>query len=288
MTATNTVATPDGRTLFVESGGDPLGRAVFALPGVWGGRRLITGTWLEEDIGTRGVHLLSYDRPGYGGSTVQTGRTIADAARDVRTIADALGIDRLAVWGHSGGGPCALACAALLPDLVCAAATFACIVPYNEPWAAFFEGMPEGRARYWRMVVDDPNAFREARMIDRDKRLALTPEQIDALGSEMPPSETFPLSYFRSTYEMSIDAVTPGVEGVCEDMTALCSDWGFRVDDIKVPVQLWHGMDDYFRSSQLLAGRIPGADLKLVENEGHMAILYHHYRETQEWLLQHF
>ena len=70
--------------------------------------------WLE-DAAQRGIRLVSYDRPGYGGSTPQPGRTVADCANDVRTIADAFGFDRLAVWGFSGGGPHALACAALLP-----------------------------------------------------------------------------------------------------------------------------------------------------------------------------
>src|SRR5208282_1824181 len=68
-----------------------------------------------------GLRLIGYDRPGYGGSTPQPGRTVADCASDVRAICAGLGIDRLAMWGVSGGGPHVLACAALLPDLVTAA-----------------------------------------------------------------------------------------------------------------------------------------------------------------------
>ena len=65
-----------------------------------------------------GIRWLSYDRPGYGGSTPSPGRDIASAASFVSTIADALGIERFAVMGHSGGSPHALACAALLADRV--------------------------------------------------------------------------------------------------------------------------------------------------------------------------
>jgi pimeloyl-ACP methyl ester carboxylesterase len=83
------------------------------------------------DAAGRGLRLISYDRPGYGGSTPQPGRSIADCAGDVRAICAALGIDRLAMWGWSGGGAHLLACAALLPDLVVAAASLASLAPYG-------------------------------------------------------------------------------------------------------------------------------------------------------------
>ena len=72
-----------------------------------------------------GLRWVSYDRPGYGGSDPVPGRDIAAAAADVAAIADALGIGRFAVFGHSGGGSHALACAALLPDRCLAAASLA-------------------------------------------------------------------------------------------------------------------------------------------------------------------
>ena len=78
--------------------------------------RHLTDVWLD-DAKDRGIHLISGDRPGCGGSTAQPGRSVEDCVNDVRAIAGALGIDRLAVCGYSGGGPHALACAALLPDL---------------------------------------------------------------------------------------------------------------------------------------------------------------------------
>jgi pimeloyl-ACP methyl ester carboxylesterase len=62
-----------------------------------------------------GIRWGSYDRRGYGGSTARPGRDVASAADDVAAIAEALGIDRFAIMGHSGGGPHALACGARLP-----------------------------------------------------------------------------------------------------------------------------------------------------------------------------
>src|SRR6202042_2634095 len=94
-----------------------------------------------SDAAGRGLRLISYDRPGYGGSTPQPGRTVADCAADVRAICAELGIGRLAMWGISGGGPHLLACAALLPDLVTAAASLASLAPYEAEGLDYFAGM---------------------------------------------------------------------------------------------------------------------------------------------------
>jgi pimeloyl-ACP methyl ester carboxylesterase len=118
------VRTQDGRTLAVEDGGDPAGRPVLGHAGTPSSSRYQYGPALADAAG-RGLRLISYDRPGCGGSTALPGRTVAACADDVRVICAALGIDRLAMWGISGGGPHVLACAALLPDLVAAVAALA-------------------------------------------------------------------------------------------------------------------------------------------------------------------
>src|ERR1700737_3174832 len=109
-----TVRTPEGRNLRVQEGGDSKGRPVLVHGGTPNSGNMYR-PHLELAL-AQGIRLISYDRPGYGGSTPQAGRTIADCTRDVRAIADALEIDRFAIWGISGGGPHALACAALLPE----------------------------------------------------------------------------------------------------------------------------------------------------------------------------
>jgi pimeloyl-ACP methyl ester carboxylesterase len=124
------VPAPGGRTLAVEDAGDRGGRPVMVHVGTPGGRRLY-GPRTLADAERRQLRLISYDRPGYGGSTAQPGRSTADCACDVRVICEALGIERLAMWGLSGGGPHVLACAALLPDLVTAVASLASLAPYD-------------------------------------------------------------------------------------------------------------------------------------------------------------
>src|ERR1700733_4364483 len=123
------IKTPDGRTLAVQEDGDPDGKPVLVHNGT-PNSRMLYGPHIV-DAGARGIRLISYDRPGYGESSPQPQRNIAACAEDVRAICAALGITRLATWGVSGGGPHVLACAALLPDLVAAAASLASLAPYG-------------------------------------------------------------------------------------------------------------------------------------------------------------
>src|SRR6202046_3829688 len=134
-----TVQTSDGRTLAVEDSGDPAGRPVLVHNGTPNSRHLYGPN--VRDAAERGLRLIGYDRPGYGGSSPQPGRTVADCAADVRAICDALGITRLVTWGISGGGPHLLATAALLPDLVVAAASLASLAPFDAGGLDWFAGM---------------------------------------------------------------------------------------------------------------------------------------------------
>ncbi len=127
MLETRFVTTADGRRLAYCVGGDADGFPVFALHGTPGGRLL-----RRDDIyASVGVLGISYDRPGYGQSTRHQGRTVADGAGDIAAIADDLGLTTFAVFGVSGGGPHALAVAALLPDRVIRCATMVGIAPYG-------------------------------------------------------------------------------------------------------------------------------------------------------------
>ena len=134
---TQVVRAPDRRSLSVESVGDPDGTPVFLLHGTPGSRK---GPRPRGIVLYRlGIRLISYDRPGYPGSDRLPGRTVADAAEDVRIIAEFFEIDRFSVVGRSGGAPHALACAALLSDQVISAAALGSLAPYDAEgldWSA--------------------------------------------------------------------------------------------------------------------------------------------------------
>src|SRR6187402_1502963 len=140
------VGLPDGRTLRAYD--VPVDDPVLTV--VWHHGTPNVGTPPEPLLpasAARRIRWVSYDRPGYGGSTPHPGRDIASAAADVATIADALGIDRFAVMGHSGGGPHALACAAVLPGRVVAAVCMSGLAPFGAPGLDWFADMtPSGAA----------------------------------------------------------------------------------------------------------------------------------------------
>jgi pimeloyl-ACP methyl ester carboxylesterase len=148
----------DGRVLRVLDTGPADGDAVLVCQGTPASRRLHDG-WVTA--AAAGLRLISYDRPGYGSSSPQPGRTIADTASDVAAIADDLGLDRFAVWGPSAGGPHALACAALLADRVVAAAVVAPYAPYSAPGLDFFAGMSEGGTQLLKLATAGRDALQQ-------------------------------------------------------------------------------------------------------------------------------
>jgi len=133
------VLTPDGRRLAVEVAGPQDGEVVVFHTGTPSAGSLFAP--LLEAGAERGLRHVSYSRPGYGDSDRQPGRTIADCTHDVAAIADALGVERFYTTGHSGGGPHALACAALLPDRVNSATTTAGVAPFDAEGLDWLAGM---------------------------------------------------------------------------------------------------------------------------------------------------
>jgi len=287
---TITVHTRDGRELCVEAGGDASGRPVLVHGGSPNSRHM-EDSWLA-DAEARGIHLISYDRPGYGGSTSQPGRSVADCAADVRSIAAAFDIDRLGVWGYSGGGPHALACAGLLPDLVTAVATFASVAPYGAPGLDFFTGMGEENVEGFTLYKKDPVAARIKHAHDREELLEVTPEQLlKAWSTLLSPADTAVLTGDLAAFlaESLKDGLAPGDQGWWDDGMADLAPWGFALDAIEVPVQIWHGAQDRFvpfQHGQWLAEHIPGAEAHLSDADGHLTLLAERVPEVHAWLLQ--
>ncbi|HSC49445.1 MAG TPA: alpha/beta hydrolase, partial [Gaiellaceae bacterium] len=131
------VRAADGRTLMVAQWGDPEGFPVFALHGTPGSR---LGRHHDESAYVEvGARVITYDRPGYGGSDRRRGRRVLDCVSDVAAIADALEVERFAVTGGSGGGPHSLAVAARLPERVTRAACDVGVAPFETPDLDWFE-----------------------------------------------------------------------------------------------------------------------------------------------------
>ena len=246
------------------------------------------------DAENRGIRLIGYDRPGYGRSTPQPGRSIADCAADVRAVAAALSIDRLAVWGISGGAPHALACAALLPDLVVAVGSLAGLAPYGAPGLDYFTGMGEENVNDIKLMLDDEPAARAKLVADREHMLAMNAEAMErAFPSLVSPVDAAAFTPELAEYLLTWtrDGLAPGGEGWWDDSMAGLQPWGFELGTIRVPVQLWHGLHDWFvpfQHGEWLAGTIPGVDARLSADDGHITLLQRRIGEVHAWLLEHF
>jgi pimeloyl-ACP methyl ester carboxylesterase len=283
------VETPDGRKLAVEEGGDPVGRPVLVHHGTPNSRHLYGPSM--ADAAERGLRLISYDRPGYGGSTAQSGRTFADCAQDVRSICAALQIDRLGVWGISGGGPHALACAALLPGLVVAAASLASPAPYGAEGLDWFAGMGQGNVDDTRLLLRDQVAARAKLEADRMEFLAASADNLAAsLESLLTPTDAAVLAetaIAEYLVRCTQDGLAPGSEGWWEDGLATVGPWGFDPADISVPLLLLHGREDKFvpfGHGEWLAARIPGVQPRLLDHDGHLTLLEHRVPQVHAWL----
>jgi pimeloyl-ACP methyl ester carboxylesterase len=226
---------------------EDLPRSVLVHHGMPGCGRLYD-PWVN-DATARNIRLVSYDRPGYGGSSPQPGHSVADCAADVRAIADALGIDRLGVWGWSGGGPHALACAALAPDLVVGVAVLASGGPWDAPGLDFCAGMGRDNVDDIKLFFSDPRAACTKNRHDRDHVLELTPDELhEALASLLSPVDADVLTGDFAEWLLHAEqaGLAPGDQGWWDDATALLSPWGFDPQSISVPVKVWHGKHDRF------------------------------------------
>lgn len=283
-----TVQTPDDRTLAVQEAGDPAGKAVLVHMGTPNSRHIYGPN--AADAAAKGLRLICYDRPGYGGSTPQPGRTHADCAADVRTICAALGIDRVAIWGISGGGAHALASAALLPGLVVAAASLAGLAPVGADGLDWFDGMGKDNTDDFHLLMTDKAAMRAKLDKDRGEFVSATADGLaKAFETLLTPVDAAVLTGEIAEYLAFTgrDGLAPGSEGWWEDAEAQGGPWGFDVADISVPVMIMHGRQDKFvpvGHGEWLAAHVPGADARILDNDGHLTLLQNRVPEVHAWL----
>lgn len=272
------VAVEGGRFVRVQTFGPSTGKPIFLMHGTPGSRLGPRPT--SAVLSRLGVRLISYDRPGFGDSDRFPGRRVSHAAADTAAIADFLGFDSFSVVGRSGGGPHALACAALLPARVSSVAALVSLAPRDAAGLDWYAGMGGSNAQEFRAaesgleslrsylkpiaetvnLVEDEDAlpFDEEHLHESDRRIVGEPE------------------IRRTVKQGFIEALKHSEAGWVDDDVSFCQPWGFDVSAISVPTLLWHGAHDVFSPlahSRWLAQSIPNAALDIDSTRAHMGAL---------------
>lgn len=275
------VTTPDGQQLEVLTVGPEDG-----LPLVYHGgtpSAAVRFPALERAVEVAGMRLVTWSRPGYGGSPPRSDRerswTVADDVSDTAAVLDQLGVDDFVTLGWSGGGPRALGCAALLPRRCRAALSLGGVAPYDADGLDFTAGMGPDNVRDFASA----EAGRDALAPHVEEEVAwmrdTTPAQVlDSLSGLVDEVDAKAVTgeladYLASSFRR---ATLQGSAGLLEDNLQLVRPWGFDVAAIGVPVSLWQGAHDLmvpFAHGQWLAAHVPGARVHLCDDEGHISLL---------------
>jgi pimeloyl-ACP methyl ester carboxylesterase len=231
-----------------------------------------------EAASQRGLRMVGFARAGYGKSTRNPGRSVADVAPDVAAILDELGADRFYTLGWSGGGPHALACAAMLPARLIGAATVGGLAPYNAAGLDWLAGMGQENVEMFRAALAGDHALRN--LVERAAVWAanITPDEVvAALGDLVSDADRAVISGESAVWLADVfrEAVRNGIWGWCDDEAALVRPWGFNLSDIGVPVAVWQGAQDRttpFAHGEWLASHIPGVHPHLLPDHGHLSL----------------
>ncbi len=266
-----------GRTLDVIVSGPPDGRPFVFHHGTPSCK--VQFEPFVEAASERGLRTVTYSRPGYGGSGRHDGRSVGDAAADTGAILDAIGAESAITAGASGGGPHALACAALLPDRIGACATIAGCAPHGVEGLDFMAGMGEANIVEFGMALrreDDELVDFMEKYVEETSNA--TPEDIvESLRSLLPPVDEKALQGELGLFFVQSDkeAFRTGIWGWFDDDLAFTEPWGFELDTIDVPVRVWQGAQDLMvpiAHGEWLASNVAGAKAELSPDEGHLSI----------------
>ncbi|HEV3288644.1 MAG TPA: alpha/beta fold hydrolase [Streptosporangiaceae bacterium] len=273
-----TVGTPDGRQLEVLLTGPADGLPLLFHTGTPGG--LVPCLWVAEAAAAHGLRTVLYARPGYGGSTPQPGRRVADCAADVTAILDRLGAAEFLALGWSGGGPHALASAALTGGRCRAVVSLAGVAPRGAAGLDWLSGMGPENIEELAAAEDGPDTLGGLLTGWAAGLAGVTGAEVaESMGGLLSAADRAVLTgefaeYLAASFRA---ALSTGVAGWRDDDLAVVSDWGFGAGDVAgVPAAIWQGGQDRMvplAHGAWLGAQVPGASVHLLPGEGHLTLI---------------
>ncbi|HEV3212192.1 MAG TPA: alpha/beta hydrolase [Acidimicrobiales bacterium] len=277
--ALDTVPLRDGRTLEYAAGGAAQGPVVVFHHGTPGSA--FRSPPLFAAAAARGLRVVSASRSGYGGSGRDDGRDVAAVAADTAALLDRVGAERFATVGWSGGGPHALACAALLPDRCAAALSVAGVAPHLPDEFDWTDGMGPDNVQEFGLALAAGPAYDEMLAAHREAFLALREADVRSarqlfgdLVSDVDEASTTPerVAFLLANVAHGL---APGVGGWRDDDQAFLREWGVDVRAIPTPTGVWFGDQDLMvptRHGEWLAANVRGTRMTRLPGEGHISI----------------
>lgn len=290
MSNENFIQLQDGAVVAFEEYGDANGVPLIFCHGWPSSRTMARLT--AEPARELGIRVISPDRPGISGSSLQPDRKLSDWPRVVERIVDHLGVREFRMLAISGGAPYAYATAAAMPQRVQAIAIVGGAPPMAElvdaeellplyRWMlALYRSRPRLLRRFFHLArpvlsLRPPVRFRPLLL----KMLMLRPCDAESLRDA---------AAFEAIFESQRRAWRGSAEGVMADAQIYAQPWGFAIEDVQVPVRLWHGKQDRafsIRLAEQVAKRLPNCKARFVDEAGHYSLPIRHMREILKDLI---
>ncbi|HZY91602.1 MAG TPA: alpha/beta hydrolase [Thermoplasmata archaeon] len=280
----------DGRLVRVFDGGALDGTAILGMHGM-----PLSAAPFRRHLRAaqdRGVRWVTYDRPGYGGSTARPGRSVADCQEEVRAIVETLGLKRFGVWGWSAGAPHALAVAARFPQKVFGTVLLATIAPHFSRGLDWYADVGEFNAIEFRAARRGSGDLTALIEPQREELLRARPEAVrSAWATILSPADRRALSgeFSKFFFHGMREGIRPSISGWRDDDLALVRPWRVNWGSVRAPTLLLHGKDDWFvgpTHSECLARRLPNSRVRIVPGEGHLSLFSHRLPGVLDWLAE--
>jgi len=289
-TAPQRITAPDGRSLDLWLAGPADGDPLIFHSGTPGAG--LPFGWHVRTLAERGLRYVNASRPGYGDSTRREGRSVASVVDDTRTVLDHLGADRAWNLGWSGGGPHALACAALMPERVRGTALIASVAPYPAEGLDYLAGMGAENVEEFSAALAGARELIPFKERARPQFMDMTPDEVaGAFGDLVNDVDRGSVTGELAEYLAALfhEGLRTGYWGWFDDDMAFVKPWGFDVGSIAGPVHVWQGAHDRmvpFGHGEWLAAHLPNARPHLFQDEGHLTLVVDRYPQIIDALLR--